>query len=56
MSRNKQSTPALNVLDENDYDREWLLIRVLLSTMVPDASWMKEELSLFQKKTYNFVL
>ena len=37
------STPALNDFDESKYDWDWLQIGGFLRTMMPDASWTKDE-------------
>ena len=56
MLENKRGTSTLNEFDEKDYEGEWLLIGMLLSTMALDVSWTKEEAGRIRKKAYRFFL
>ena len=56
VTTDRESTPALNDFDESKYDGEWLQIGGFLRTMMPDASWSKDEANRIRKKAYRFFL
>ena len=45
-----------DMLNENDYEGEWLLIGRFLRTMTADGSWTREEASQLQKRAYMYFL
>ena len=47
---------TLHTFNENEYEGEWLLIGRFLRTMMPDASWTKEEALRIRKKAYQYFL
>ena len=56
MSTNGRGTPTLHAFNEDNYEREWLLIGRFLSTMTAEASWTKKEVTRIRKKAYKFFL
>ena len=56
MKVKRRTTSPLNEFDENDYDREWLLIWRFQKTMMLDASLTREEASRLRKKAYMYFL
>ena len=49
-----QTTPPLSKFDEDDYDRDWPLIRRFLKTMTIEASMTTEEVGQLRKKAYQY--
>ena len=47
---------TLHTFNENEYEGEWLLIGRFLRTLMPDASWTKEEALWIRKKAYQYFL
>ena len=56
LSANEWSTPTMHVFNENDYEREWLLIGRFLSMMVKNVALKKQEASRIRKKADKFFL
>ena len=44
----------LHTFNEIEYEGEWLLIGRFLRTLMPDASWTKEEALRIRKKAYKY--
>ena len=56
LSAEDKGMTTLHTFNENEYEGEWLLIGRFLRTMMPDASWTKEEAPQIRKKAYQYFL
>ena len=56
LSAEDKDMTTLHTFNENEYEGEWLLIGRFLRTMMPDASWTKEEGLRIRKKSYQYFL
>ena len=53
ISAEDKDMTTLHSFNENEYEGEWLLIGRFLRTLMPDASWTKEEALRIRKKLTN---
>ena len=56
LSAEDKGMKTLHTFNEDEYEREWLLIRRFLRTMMTDGSWTKEETLCIWKKSYQYFL